>query len=339
MKKTIAASALALVFGCPAASAHHSREALYDTRMSHEIEGEITRVLWRNPHVRFWIKTDTNGEQASWEVESTPPGILERHGIGPEVLIVGQKIRVAGAPARNDRKAMDATNILLPGGVEVLINRRAEPRWSDESVGWAEAKFSEAEIQAAEARSNGIFRIWSRDFKSGVLPGRPDYPLTEAAQLAEDAYDPIADSPVSGCTPKGMPYIMAQPYPVEFIDEGDRILLRIEEYDLTRIIHMADDLSAGSGPTTPLGYSFGRWDGANLVVLTSAILSPYLDDGGIMLSNAARIEEHFTLSQDETRLDYRMTVTDAATFTEPVIREKFWLWRPGETVKPFECVE
>ena len=130
-----------------------------DTRMSHEIEGEITRVLWRNPHVRFWIKTDTNGEQASWEVESTPPGILERHGIGSEVLIVGQKIWVAGAPARNDRKAMDATNILLPDlvEVEVLINRRAEPRWSDESVGWAEAKFSEAEIQAAEARSQWYF--------------------------------------------------------------------------------------------------------------------------------------------------------------------------------------
>ena len=43
--KTIAASILALVFGCPTASAHHSRESLYDTSMTREIEGEIIMKL------------------------------------------------------------------------------------------------------------------------------------------------------------------------------------------------------------------------------------------------------------------------------------------------------
>jgi hypothetical protein len=42
-------------------------------------------------------------------------------------------------------------------------------------------------------------------------------------------------------TPKGMPYIMNQPYPIVFIDERSTILLRIEEYDLVRTIRMGGE--------------------------------------------------------------------------------------------------
>jgi hypothetical protein len=34
-----------------------------------------------------------------------------------------------------------------------------------------------------------------------------------------------------------------------------------------------------------------------------------------------------------------MTVIDPTTFTEPVTMNSFWLWQPGETVKPDECIE
>jgi hypothetical protein len=32
-----------------------------------------------------------------------------------------------------------------------------------------------------------------------------------------------------------------------------------------------------------------------------------------------------------------LKITDPATFTEPVEQEKYWLWRPEETVQPFNC--
>ena len=35
-----------------------------------------------------------------------------------------------------------------------------------------------------------------------------------------------------------MPTIMEQPYPMEFMDRGQTILLRLEEYDTTRTIHL-----------------------------------------------------------------------------------------------------
>ncbi len=338
MRKTTAISTLILVVGCPVATAHHSKVAFYHLDTISEIEGEVTRIMWQNPHIRFWVDTTTAGELVTWEVESTPPGILERHGIGPDVLAVGQTIRIAGTPGRNDMHTMDVTNILMPDGREVLIQRDAEPRWSDETIGWGAAGFSNSDVEAAEALSSGIFRVWSRDFGiSRGRFGRSSYPLTEAARTFQQDYDPIADNPIPGCTPKGMPYIMNQPYPVEFIDNGDRIQFRIEEYDLTRTIYMADQAIPESN--TPLGHSVGHWDGNSLVVSTSAILEPYFNALGILLSDAADVEERFELSQDQARLNYRLTVTDPATFTEPVSLERYWLWRPGEIIQPFECVE
>jgi hypothetical protein len=128
---------------------------------------------------------------------------------------------------------------------------------------------------------------------------------------------------------------MGQPYPIEFIDEGERILMRIEEYDLTRVIHVIDEPTPSA--STPLGHSVGRWDKDRLLVSTDAISAPqYI--AGIPLTDYAKVEERFELSEDQTRLLYLLTVTDPATFNEPVKREKYWVWKPGVEIKPYECV-
>jgi hypothetical protein len=50
------------------------------------------------------------------------------------------------------------------------------------------------------------------------------------------------------------------------------------------------------------------------------------------------IVERFTPTRDGTRLDYTMTITDPQTFTRSVELKQSWVWRPGETVKPYNCV-
>ena len=37
-----------------------------------------------------------------------------------------------------------------------------------------------------------------------------------------------------------MPQIMSQPMPIEFVDERNAIVIRLEEYDTVRTIHMVD---------------------------------------------------------------------------------------------------
>ena len=329
----------------PVASAHHSRAAIYDLDAMIEAEGRITEMLWRNPHIRFSLEAVIDGETVIYEIESTPPGTLLRHGIGPEIMDVGQYIRVAGTPGRFDDFAMEAKNILLPDGREVLIQRDSVQRWSGTTTGWASNDLSGARVDAAQARATGIFRVWSRDEDPSFqvrqranlsLVGLSEYPLTPSARRIRQDFDPVADNPIPGCTPKTMPHIVGQPYPIEFVDEGERILQRIEEYDLTRVIHMTD-VDAAADPTL-LGHSVGHWEDQVLVVRTEAVLEPQFT-AGIPLSDAATIEERFELSDDQTRLHYLITVTDPATFTEPVTREKYWIWIPGVEIQPYECLE
>ena len=75
-------------------------------------------------------------------------------------------------------------------------------------------------FEAGSRDEDEQFRV--REGSSFVFVGLSDYPLTASARDYRENFDPVADNPIPGCTPKGMPYIMGQPYPIEFVDEGDR---------------------------------------------------------------------------------------------------------------------
>ncbi len=326
---------------------HHSQFGRYETDTISELEGEITRVQWRNPHVVFWLNvTEEDGQAAVWEIETTALGTLRRMGVTSDLVNVGDHVRVAGTPPTGEIKEMFAHNLLTPDGTELLMDRRAEVRWADHSVG-SDNFWSEAEGDASNPEL-GIFRVWSFTFESPVifpetfssLAGDFDinsYPMTESARATLAAFDLVADNPTQNCTPKGMPTIMEQPYPIEFVRQGEDIDLNIEEYDLVRTIDMGADSPPEDHPASPLGYSVGSWDSDTLVVTTTRVNWPYFDQSGIPQSEAVEIVEHFTPSSDGSRLNYKLTVTDPATFTEPVEQEKYWLWRPQETVEPFNC--
>jgi len=320
------------------AMAHHSRAAFYDTTRQVQVEGVITRVLWRHPHVRYWVQADAASGGALWELETTPPSILEREGIDKELLKEGTRVRAAGPPARNVENAMEVSHVLLPDGREVHLYANLETLWSEQTIERALQPFSEEVVAAATAAANGIYRVW---IKEGGVNNSPrfwldSYPLTDSARQAAAAWDVLKESD-TGCSPKGMPNIMNNIWPFEFVDEGTAIRLRIEEFDQERLIHM----QAATAPDEllPLGFSTGRWEGNTLIVHTDHIVPAYFGTAGITLGPDAVVEERFTLSADEQRLDYTMTVNDPATFTSPITQSSWWTWRPGEAVKPYDCVE
>ena len=106
-----------------------------------------------------------------------------------------------------------------------------------------------------------------------------------------------------------MPTIMAQPLPMQFEDHGATILLRLEEYDTVRTIHMTDDGTAPPGKSL-LGYSVGKWVGDALVVDTTGISWPYVSPDGLRLGRSARMQERFTTSADGRRLRYTLLIDD-----------------------------
>ena len=134
-----------------------------------------------------------------------------------------------------------------------------------------------------------------------------------------------------------MPVAMDNPYPVSFEDLGDRIIFRLEEWDGVRTIYMNGAEPAVPPDPSPMGYSVGRWEGGTLIVETSRISYPYLDDIGTPQSADSTMTERFTLEGDQGLLLWSAVVEDPEYFSEPVLFEIAWEYIPGNVMKEFNC--
>jgi hypothetical protein len=88
---------------------------------------------------------------------------------------------------------------------------------------------------------------------------------------------------------------------------------------------------------SPYGVSFGRWEAETLAIFTTYINYPYFDDLGTPQSAAVTVLERYTPSGGGERLDWVVTVTDEATFTQPVVRRGFMAYEAGESIKAYNC--
>ncbi|NNC63838.1 MAG: hypothetical protein HKN84_03550 [Gammaproteobacteria bacterium] len=313
---------------------HHATAPAYDMGQIIELTGEITEVSWRNPHIHLTLQTgDEGGDVGTWDLETNSVSVVSRFGVSADLVAPGTRVRVAGSPGRVNERSLWLTNVLLEDGREVLFGSAYLPRWSEQTVGAADTRGA---ITADVTGSLGIFRVWTSIGGGGAL-WNDSYPFTPEAAAVRAAFDPVRDDPTLNCALKGMPLIMEQPYPMEFVDEDDEILLRLEEYDTVRRIAMTDHESVRARPASLLGNSTGRWEDGVLVVETTGIDYPWFNKTGIPQSEAVHIVERYALNADGSRLEYEMTVTDPVTFTEPVVLTKSWGYRPNDEVRPYEC--
>lgn len=321
------------------ASAHHSYSE-YDDKTIVEIEGTLERVALQNPHVHFFVKgVDGNGRAVTWDLESTSLNWLQRTQVPPELYRAGARVKFAGWPSRRSVSRMYVLNMLAENGQEVLLFRTAQPRWASTTLGFG-ADEAQSFYQAGVASgSTSLFHVWAShlgDPAAGFAAKAP-LALTESAKQAVAAFDPVNDSTESGCTTKGMPRLMSQPPPMEFVDNGDTILMRMEEYDTVRTIHMTATTNPETEPRTPLGYSVGRWDGETLVVETTRANYKYLTAAGVPQGPDARFVERFSPSSDGSELHYSLVITDPDSLLAPAEFTRIWVYRPGERVLPFSC--
>jgi len=335
---------LAATIAAPAL-AHHSF-AKFDQRRVIELEGELTEVFWQNPHIRFTLRGGEPGQpEQIWHLETNSPGVLRRIGIDAGMVAAGDRVIVAGNPTVNGASELNATNMLLPDGRELMLGAGGEPRFADRAVGdggrW---RVTEGDKSRPEL---GLFRVWSSSFANSPLlfldASRPgftvlDYPLTPAARRAVESFDAVAGSErlANDCTPKGMPWIMEQPYDIMFERDGDDILLKLEEFDVVRRIHMGFSGDRAAQPYSIHGFSTGELDGDALVVETTNLNSPDFKFE-IPASDQATIRERFTPTPDGDRLDYEIVVTDPATFTEPVRMSKSWFSLTDQAFDAYNC--
>ena len=333
------------LFVSSAVTAHHgpvTNPALYEADGLTEVEGVITRVFWQNPHPRFRLSVlDDNNQQTTWELElGGSPISWARQGLGAEDFPAeGDRVMAAGYPARRHEHTLGVLHMLFPSGVE-LVNGFRELRWSDVRFTGEEQQLDSARVAAAERAARSIFRVWYRDADgTGAHPPPEEYTplLTEQGRALAATYDPVTQNPELECR-QGMPGTMFDPVPMRIVDQGDRILIRVQEYDVERIVHMNADAAGPEADRTPLGYSVGRWDGDTLVVDTTHVDFPYIDPYGTPQSDQATYHETFTLAETGDVLNYALTVTDPVMFVEPFVLARPREWTPGVELVPYNCV-
>ena len=323
------------------AHGHHSSVGIYDEENLVEIEGVVTSLRWRNPHPTFTVEVENeNGELVEWQIETGSVSTLRLRGVDRDFFAVGDRVRLAGQSSLRGLPEMFAQNLLLDDGREVLLRAVSKPYWPAGLQGnLYEREADETRAQVGRSTAEGIFRVWSpifHDPEAYPLYGAGDYPLTDAGRALKAQWDPRS-SPYSECTAKPMPYIMGTAYPIQFETRGNELLINIEEFDLERVIHMGEPSSSLPDDHSPLGYSWGRWDGETLIVETERIEGAILYGDGTPTSDAIELVERFTMNEAEDRLNYRVTVTDPETFTETLEFTRYWVWQPDIQLQPYDC--
>jgi hypothetical protein len=310
-------------------SAHHST-AEYNRSSLLELEGELVEVRWRNPHVTFKLRAASPGaEVQEWELTGLPISLLERAGLSENMFsaAVGERVKVAGWASRT-RASMQVNNLLLPSGEEALFYPQSSIRWSNKQAGGQWIKEPVTDDQ------RGLYRIWSvADLGAYIRAAQGIAIRLTAAAQAKMTATPRLDP----CQPQGMPGIMLNPLPMQFIDRGDHIDLQLTTFGVSRRIDMTVRASTEAVPLSDLGYSAGRWVADTLEVRTTRVGWPYVDDDGRPQSERVEILEQFSLTDRGSRLGYTQTVTDPESLVEPMTVS--WdLIDAGETsIEPLRC--
>ena len=102
------AFALGALVPLPAA-AHHSFAAQFDGSKPITLQGLVTKVEWRNPHI--WVYLDVknpDGSVTAWQCEGGAPNALTRQGWTRNTLKLGEAVTIDGYLAKDGTKTCNA---------------------------------------------------------------------------------------------------------------------------------------------------------------------------------------------------------------------------------------
>jgi hypothetical protein len=164
--------------------------------------------------------------------------------------------------------------------------------------------------------------VWEVDWRnSRGLPPRAPMRLTPAWQAKADDYRAGQErgenlqTEAANCVPPGLPGIMTQPYPIEFLYQPDKIVILIEAYMQFRQIWMDGREHPADPDLTFYGHSVGRWEGDTLVVDTVGLNLRNRIAPGVTHSEQLRVGERIRRVDDW--LEIETTLTDPEVLAEP----------------------
>src|SRR5687767_9624438 len=197
---------------------------------------------------------------------------------------------------------------------------------------------------SAMAKLPDFSGVWETGGGGGAGRGRGGPPagpqLTPAAEARRKELQARAaqDSQATNCLPPGMPGIMGQPYPMEFLLTPGKVTIVIEAYQQVRHIY-TDGRPLPDDPDPKFhGTSAGRWEGETLTVETIGF-SPLTDlDRNLAHSGKMRIVERFRLTDPDT-MSIETTITDPGVLASPYTATRTLRRHRDWTIAEYICEE
>ena len=173
---------------------------------------------------------------------------------------------------------------------------------------------------------------------AGVDMRKYSMDLTPAAKSWHDGYLMHYDQPNVRCISPGIVAMVAWGgYPFEVLESENRLTFLYEVDSEVRRIFLDDSEAPEFYPGSGMGYSTGRWRGNQLIIETTHLVPNVRDFRGEPVSENARLEEVYSLSEDGQRLNAVITLHDPENYERPPIRRRAWTRDPDTEIYPYEC--
>ncbi len=97
--------------------AHHGTGVAYEVDKQVTVKGTVTEWIWANPHCGLLFDvTDDKGDLVHWGAELANPHALSQAGLSKDVFKPGDKVTVAGHPARSGAPRLELLSVTLADG-------------------------------------------------------------------------------------------------------------------------------------------------------------------------------------------------------------------------------
>ncbi len=316
------------------APAHHSL-AIY-TDESRTLDGEIVDVLWANPHIRIRLKTVApDGQTQVWSLEGGSLDDARARG-RHERTVPRRATRVKAAVRVSERDP------LRRGRDERAASGRPRSADVDRRPGLFHGRRIGSSRRGIASPAIRPVRIAAFSGSGACRPRTPPAPRRWSA--CRSLRPRSLREPRSTCSTTSRPAASRR---------------ECRGFSSTRTRSSSSTAGRRSpsarSSTTPSGRStwtapsrrrgsprrgsatrWAVWEGEDLVVTTSRVSWPFFDNRGTPQSSAVRIVERYSLSEEQSRLDFRVTVTDPSTFTAPAVIDGHWL-ALGGSIPRYDC--
>ena len=357
------AVAIAALAASPASYAHHALTAKFDASKRIELEGIVTLVDWRNPHVHVFVNVRSGEELLNWAVELEGPVALRKSGWTRDTLRPGDAISVQGIAALDGTRQVWGESVIATATGKQVLNLvsttpvaaaapRPPPRWPDGQprLGaannadgyWGYPSKTVLVQQGVSVAMNAAGLLDDIDAAPRVAPLQPwALGLYEHRQRRGLRDDPL----YLNCKPPGGVRHFQSPYGVELIEDRERARIFVlvgsgnRNY---RIIYLDGRAQLGQvrgDDDNPLYYgrSVGHWEGDTLVVSTTGFNEDFwFTNGGLPHTDQLSITERFSRPNFDT-LRYEVTIDDPGAYTEPWSSGWELRWVEGEDLPVYFC--